>query len=62
MHAWQAMANVFRNISNQFGLFVSLLGGTLPFGQLPVMEVDGKMMSQSLSMFKFVARETGTVC
>ena len=35
------------------------LGGTLPFGQLPAMEVDGKMMCQSLAMFKFVARETG---
>ncbi|XP_028401456.1 hematopoietic prostaglandin D synthase-like [Dendronephthya gigantea] len=34
-------------------------GGTFPFGQVPVLEVDGKMLCQSMSIFRFVAREIG---
>lgn len=33
--------------------------GKLPFGQLPILEVDGKVLGQSNSIFKYVARETG---
>ena len=36
-----------------------VVGGTLPFGQLPALEVDGKMLAQSLTIFKYVAREVG---
>ena len=35
------------------------LGGKLPFNQLPVLEVDGKFLSQSCTILKYVARETG---
>eukprot|EP00058_Branchiostoma_floridae_P024899 XP_002610389.1 hypothetical protein BRAFLDRAFT_277735 [Branchiostoma floridae] len=33
--------------------------GTTPMGQIPVLEVDGRMMCQSLAIARYVARETG---
>ncbi len=35
------------------------LGGKLPFDQLPILEVDDKLLTQSTTIFKYVARETG---
>ena len=31
----------------------------MPFDKLPVLEVDGKTISQSTNILKYVARETG---
>ncbi|XP_078355360.1 glutathione S-transferase S1-like, partial [Oculina patagonica] len=33
--------------------------GKAPFGQLPVLEVDGKVIAQSFSICRFVANEVG---
>ena len=37
---------------------VEILSET-PFGQLPVLEVDGKKLSQSLAIMRFAAKRTG---
>ncbi len=34
-------------------------GGKLSFGKLPILEVDGKVLAQSVTILKYVARETG---
>ena len=48
------------NRREAFCVFLNIfVGGTFPFGQLPVFEVDGKMLTQSLTIFKYVARELG---
>ena len=31
----------------------------MPFGQLPALECDGKVISQSLAIARFLARENG---
>lgn len=33
---------------------------TLPFGQLPVLEVDGELLAQSVGILHYVGRLTGT--
>ena len=38
---------------------INCSGGKLPFDKLPVLEVDGKTISQSTNILKYVARETG---
>ena len=46
--------------ANRLEAFLNIfVGGTLPFGQLPVLEVNGKMLTQSITIFKYVARELG---
>ncbi len=37
----------------------NFLGGELPFDQLPILEVDDKLLTQSTNICKYVARETG---
>ena len=36
-----------------------LSAGKLPFGQLPVLEVDGSRLAQSVAISRFVANELG---
>ena len=36
-----------------------LSAGKIPFGQLPVLEVDGTLLSQSIAIVRFVANELG---
>ena len=36
-----------------------LLAGKLPFGQLPLLEVEGKVIAQSIAIGRFVANELG---
>ena len=38
---------------------INCSGGKLPFDKLPVLEVDGKTISQSTNILKYLARETG---
>jgi len=34
--------------------------GKAPFDQLPLLEVDGKVLAQSIAIARFVANEVGT--
>jgi hypothetical protein len=36
-----------------------LLDNVTPLGQLPMMEVDSEKFSQSMTIFRYVARQTG---
>ena len=38
------------------------LGGKLPFGQVPVLEIDGDILSQSMTICKYIGREYGWYC
>ena len=35
------------------------IGGKTPFGQLPILEVDGVVLAQSLSIMTYVAEQYG---
>ena len=45
-------------LTNPFPVFP---GGKTPFGQLPILEVDGVLISQSNTILRYVAREVGEV-
>lgn len=35
------------------------VGGKLPFGQVPVLEIDGEVLAQTMTICKYIAREYG---
>ena len=45
-------------VANTYGYAIVYILGT-PKGQLPVLEVEGKMMCESMAIARYVARETG---
>ena len=45
--------------SCKYTLLRNFLGGIVPFDQLPILEVDGKILAKSTTICKYVARETG---
>jgi hypothetical protein len=45
--------------SCKYTLLRNFLGGIVPFDQLPILEVDGKILAKSATICKYVARETG---
>ena len=35
------------------------VGGKLPFGEIPVLEIDGEALAQTMTICKYIAREYG---
>lgn len=40
-------------------MYSYFIAGIAPFGQMPLLEVDGKMLAQSMAIARFVANEVG---
>ena len=51
--------SVFYDFLNNMRTLRNCSGGKLPFGKVPILEVDGKVLAQSMTILKYVARETG---
>lgn len=35
------------------------VGGKLPYGQIPILEIDGEILPQSMTIAKYIGREYG---
>ena len=46
-----------QDVNNE--VFISLIEGICPYGQLPILEFDGVVLAQSMAILRYLAREHG---
>ena len=59
MPACIVLSVVDLNLNTYFLEDFASLKSSLPYGQLPVLEYDGEVLCQSLTIARFLARESG---
>ena len=61
IHVQYVHCSVYRKSSiNPCSIFCAYLGGKCRFGQLPILEVDGTVLGQSMAILRYLAKEHGT--